>query len=255
MRLLPFTALTTWLALAAAAAPAQTGLSFERAAGLGLKASYAVAGEPADLAFGGSGMRAWQLSAASEYALYGGARDTPGLRASEIYGGVVHALPRGWGSTLEIAQATESLVSPRRYSLTGQVYTPMSDGRALSVGLKYRLDGDAIARNGGAGDAPYSNSYSLAPSRLPGSGLASSYQLQMSFQYSAAGTVGLAMGREVETFTPIFDPASAAGPRQYTLTGQHWLTPSWALSYDLLTQDPASPLRVQGLRLGVRYRF
>jgi hypothetical protein len=41
--------------------------------------------------------------------------------------------------------------------------------------------------------------------------------------------------------------------------GQHWLTPAWALSYDVLYNDPAnmSTLRLQGLglRMGVRYRF
>ena len=43
--------------------------------------------------------------------------------------------------------------------------------------------------------------------------------------------------------------------RQFSFTGQHWLTPSWALSYDILSHDVASPLKLQGLRLGVRYRW
>jgi hypothetical protein len=98
------------------------------------------------------------------------------------------------------------------------------------------------------------NSFTLAPARLTGAGFAPGYQLQMSYQYSAAGTLGLALGRDVETFTPFIDPA-IPGQRQFTLTGQHWLTPSWALSYDVLSTDVATPLRVQGLRLGVRYRF
>jgi hypothetical protein len=62
----------------------------------------------------------------------------------------------------------------------------------------------------------------------------------------------------METYSPAFDP-TAAYPRQLSFTGQHWLTSSWALSYDLLSGDLASPstLRLQslGLRFGVRYRF
>jgi len=44
-----------------------------------------------------------------------------------------------------------------------------------------------------------------------------------------------------------------------SLENTGWLTPSWALSYDLLSGDLAGPstLRLQGLglRFGVRYRF
>jgi len=58
----------------------------------------------------------------------------------------------------------------------------------------------------------------------------------------------------VESHAPNLE---SAGQRQFTFTGQHWLTPSWALNYDVLTYDLASPLRSQNLRLGLgmRYRF
>jgi hypothetical protein len=62
----------------------------------------------------------------------------------------------------------------------------------------------------------------------------------------------------MESYLSNFDP-TATYPRQLSFTGQHLLTPSWALSYDLLSGDLASPspLRLQGLglRFGVRYRF
>jgi len=63
------------------------------------------------------------------------------------------------------------------------------------------------------------------------------------------------LGREVEKITPFLN-LGASDQRQYMFTGQNWLTPSWALSYDLQPLDIANPLRLQGLlRLGVRYRF
>jgi hypothetical protein len=139
--------------------------------------------------------------------------------------------------------------------VTGQLHTELRDGGALSMGLQYRVyDSDLSSRAVAPGDMPSLNGYSLASSRLPGAGYSPGYQLQFGYQHSPASTFGLAFGREVEIYTPYPD---SAGQRQVTFTGQHWLTSSWALSYDVLTYDLASPLRPQNLRLGLgmRYRF
>ena len=148
-----------------------------------------------------------------------------------------------------------SVLAPRRYALTGQVHAALSDRRALSVGIQYSVyDTDLGAR----GDAPLTNGYTLTPSRIPGAGFAPGYQLQFGYQHSAFTSFGFALSRDLETYASAFDPTSAY-TRQLSFTGQHWLTPSWALSYDLLSGDLASPspLRLQGLglRFGVRYRF
>jgi hypothetical protein len=76
----------------------------------------------------------------------------------------------------------------------------------------------------------------------------------MSYQHSASSRFGLALGREADGLSPLYDP-SLSGPRQFTFTGQHWLNPAWALSYDVMSQDATTPLRSMGLRLGVHYRF
>lgn len=252
------TAVTLIASAAAGVAVAQSGLSTERG-GLGLKARTDASTPLADPALGGEATRVWQAARSADYALYGGMRDAPrlGLRAAESYGGIVYFLSGEWGSSLEAGVVPDTLDSPRRYSLSGHMHTALSDGRTLSVGLKYRVfDTDSGLRSGIPGDAPAAHGYTLAPSRVPGGAFGPSYQLQMSYQHSSTSAFGLALGREVETFTPHLDTAGA-GPRQLTFTGQHWLTPSWALSYDVLSSDPANPLRFQGvgLRLGVRYRF
>jgi hypothetical protein len=236
---------------------AQSGLTAERF-GLGLKARSEAAVYPHDSGFGGEAAQIWQATRTSEFALIGGMRDAPrlGLRAVESYGGIVYARPGGWGSSLEAGFSRETLDAPRRYSLGGQMHTALSDGRTFSVGIKYRaFDVDSGLRPGLAAETPAAHAYTLAPLRVPGTPLGPSYQLQMSYQHSSTSAFGLALGREVETFTPYLD-ASGNG-RQLTFTGQHWLSPSWALSYDVLSSDPANPLRFQGLgmRLGVRYRF
>ena len=251
-RAAPFTFVAVML-LASGMAGAETGLSQGRA-GLGLKpqSRNAVNG-----AFGGEAAQAWQARGSSNYALYGGARDLPQweLRPAESYTGIVHALTGGWAASLEMGNVPETALAPRPYSLTGQLHAELSDGRTLSVGLKYRFyDTDTAQRNGTAGESIIGNGYTLAPYRVPGATVASSYQLQFRYQYSTASTFGMALGRDLETYTPYFD-LPGSGPRQFALIGRYSLTPSWALSYDLLSQDATSPLRLQGLRLGVRYRF
>jgi hypothetical protein len=238
---------------AASLCAAQAGLSPE-ASGVGLRADSRSGGAPTmESLYAGDGPSLWQPKG-NDFTLYGGARDLPafGLGPAEAYTGVAYALPRGWGSSsLEAAYAQESRFAPRRYAVAGQVRTELdAPGRAVSAGIKYRVyDTDAGAR--GLEPTP-PNGYSLAPSREPG------YQLQFSYHHSPASSFGLALGRDVETYTSSFDPTSTA-PRQLTFMGQHWLTPAWALSYDVLYNDPAnmSTLRLQGvgLRLGVRYRF
>ena len=91
--------------------------------------------------------------------------------------------------------------------------------------------------------------YALTPSALD-----SSYEVRLNYRYSGSSSFGLALGRDLETLTPGLDSA-ANGERQLMFTGQHWLTPSWGLTYDLLSDEPGMSMRVQGLRLGVRYRF
>ena len=217
--------------------------------GLGLRPSTAQA---ADRAFGGEAAQLWQSQRPSDFALYGGSRETA-LWPAQSYAGIVYSLPRGWASSLEAGQALESPIAPRSYALTGQLHSALSDGRTMSVGLKYRVyDTDVGVRQ--SLESTPTNGFTLAPYRLPGASYSPSYQLQFSYQHSPASSFGLALGRDLETFTPHSDPLGS-GPRQFSFTGQHWLTPSWALSYDVLSQDATAPLRALGLRLGVRYRW
>jgi hypothetical protein len=252
MRIACKLALLALLSLASGTVLAQAGLSYGRASGIGLKPLDANSEiYQSNPVLGGQAAALWHSTRPSDYALYG-AREEPrlGLRAAGSYAGIVYGLRGGWGSSLE-AGVQDSALAPRRYA-AGRVHTLLSDGGTLSVGLKYQSAADLQAglRSGFPGEYLSGYGYTLAPPRPAGNG----YSLHMSYQYSPAGSIGLALGREAETFTPLPD-SFASGPRQFSFTGQHWLTPSWALSYDVLSHDLASPLRLQGLRLGVRYRF
>jgi hypothetical protein len=219
----------------AGASVAQSGLMTERF-GIGLKARTDSSADPIDAALGSESARVWQITRPPQITLISGVRDAPrmGLRAVESYGGVAYTARSGWGSSFEAGFAQDAPESARRYSFGGQMHTALSNGRSLSVGLKYSVfDTDSGARPVALSDGPAAHAYTLAPLHTPGAAFGPSYQVQMSYQHSSTSAFGL------------------------TFMGQHWLTPSWALSYDVLTSDLANPLRLQGvgLRLGVRYRF
>ncbi|MDH3436694.1 MAG: hypothetical protein OEN48_06865 [Betaproteobacteria bacterium] len=179
-----------------------------------------------------------------------------GTSAPESYSGVAYTMSRNWGSSLEASVMPESASAPRRYSLAGQVRTALSDERGVSVGLQYRhYDARSGLRGGPYGDPLGSTrEHEFAPSAVPGLFSSPSYEVRLRYQHSASSSFGLALGRDLETLTPGLG-VGANGERQLMFTGQHWLTPSWGLSYDLLSDEPGGSMRVQGLRLGVRYRF
>jgi len=235
-------------------AAAQAGLWDDRG-GLGLRPSQTGTNPLPATAQGDLPVRS-PAPSSGDYRLFSGKRDLPRLGTSsvETYSGVTYSLWRRWGSSFEAGVVPESVSAPRRYSLSGQLATALSGGRGVSVGLKYRQydtgsdvrDRLYSARFGGIGD-PFTP-LSAA------SGFGSSYEVRLRYQYSTSSSFGLTLGRDLETLTPGLD-APANSERQLMFTGQHWLTPRWGLTYDLLSDEPGSSMRVQGLRLGVRYRF
>ncbi|MCC7484539.1 MAG: hypothetical protein IT529_06075 [Burkholderiales bacterium] len=245
------------LAALSACAHAQSGLSLERS-GLGLK-QPALTGNRAGAHFaaGEDGLPVAARAAMAGPRLYfGGVREMArlGYTVHELFGGIAYPMSKALAASLELAALDPTPLSPRRYSLTGELYTPFASGGGLALGLAYRFHDATLPLRAGMAIEPAAlNGYTLAPGRARGLGLAPSYQLQLHYRYNPATTFGLVLGRELETFASGFDP-SVTGLRQLSFTGQHWLTPSWALSYDVLSDDPGS-FRLQGLRFGVRYRF
>ena len=156
-----------------------------------------------------------------------------------------YAIPLGWGTSVAADYTPESVHSPRQYSLAGEVRTAWSDQKALSVGIKYRM---FDMETGAPRENPPTNAFALAPG----------YQVRLGYQHSAMSLFGLSFGRDADLYASTFDPASPY-PRQLSFTGLHWFSPSWAVSYDVLSADldSPSPLRLQGLglRFGLRYRF
>lgn len=191
---------------------------------------------------------------------YGGTRSTPGLglSTSESVGGMLYPLSGNWFSTIETSLDTRSAGPGRGYGFLGQVHRTLPGGFDMSVGLRYRVyESGASALHGGAIDpaALSERSWSLYP---PAGGTSSSagYELRLNYRYGERNTLGVTYGSgsESDYGRQLLGMHPGEG-RQFGLTGEHWLTPDWALNYGVMAQEQIGPHRGQGLRLGLRYRF
>jgi len=101
----------------------------------------------------------------------------------------------------------------------------------------------------------FRGAYTLYSNRADGSSLGSAHRFQVNYFYGERNTVGLAYttGRDLEHLGPAVGlPANDV--RDLSLSGRHWLSPNWALTYEALQQEQTLYKR-QGLRLGVSRSF
>jgi len=192
--------------------------------------------------------------------LYSGVRATSraGLQSAENFSGILYPLSERWLSSVEASMAQESLLASRRYSLSSQLHTTLSGGWGISLGLKrsvYGAESASLLSPNGTAASGVTNGYLLAPAQYSESAATTSFQLQLDYPYGQRNLFGIAYasGRNAYLYSPPHRPFHDT--RQFMLTGQHWLTSSWALSYDVYAPESGSLLPRQGLKLGLRYRF
>jgi hypothetical protein len=179
--------------------------------------------------------------------------DRPGLGLAQSYSGVRYPLSVDWSSALEASVQPAQTAASRAYTLAGRLDRLLPGGRGLSLGLRYSVqehEAPGMLRLAGS-QAPFVGqglSHPLAAS------YASGYELKLSYRYGERNSVGLSYGSAPEFDIARAWPGShAAEGRQYSLTGRHWLTSDWSLSYGLTAAEQGA--RGQGLRLGLRYSF
>jgi hypothetical protein len=177
-----------------------------------------------------------------------------GLRGTEQAVGVVLHSGQWWSSSLEVSSAESLVLSSRRMALLGQLHAPFAGGVGVSAGVRY----SSLQPPGYLGihaDSPYGNGYLASSGRADASGGQLGYQFQLNYLYGQRNSVALTYGtrRDGEQIRLGSDPMQLEGS-QFSVTGEHWFSPSWALRYDIPTPDPGT-IRRQGLRLGVHYRF
>lgn len=195
------------------------------------------------------------------HVLYGGLRETRrfGLDDSEVHAGLYYPLATTWTAQVEGSLSPTHEVLPKS-SVYGQLQKSLAGGWGLGLGLRhneYTLSASNVVsllaeRYWGN----FRGAYTLYSGKPEGASSGASHRFQLSYYYADRNSVGLSYteGREVENIGP---PRGvlASDVRNWTLSGQHWLTPAWALTYDLVNHEQGNLYRRQGLRLGIRHNF
>ena len=148
-----------------------------------------------------------------------------------------------------------------RYSLYTQVTRSLPGGWGLGFGVRQTeynfATTNLLALSAERSFGNVRGAYTLYSNRAEGSSQGSAHRFEVSYLYGDRNTIGLAYttGRDIDSIAPSPGVASA-DVRDWTLSGRHWLSPNWALTYDVLSQEQQGlPVRRQGLRLGVSRSF
>jgi hypothetical protein len=199
--------------------------------------------------------------------------------------GVFQALSENLTSLLETSYTTGLQGMPER-SVLGQVGTQFGSGWGVQAGVRHSEIGLRAVeqapgvtdwqtpRIGAAASANlgmltferywdrYRGAYTFFSGRTDTGSLATGHRVQLHYFYSERSSVGLAY----TTGRP-FDPAMGFGNTVATevnnlgVTGEHWISPTWAINYNagvnynvLTPESNVSGLKPE-LRLGLRLRF
>jgi YaiO family outer membrane protein len=144
-----------------------------------------------------------------------------------LYRQIDQSLPGGWGLGFGVRQSSYNFATNTLYSVSGERYI-----------------------------GNFRGAYTLYSGRTEGADLGSSQRVQVSYLYGERNTVGLSYttGREIDN--PVIPLGLTLNDaRDLTLSGRHWLSTNWALTYDLQSHEQATLARRQGLRLGVSRSF
>ena len=146
-----------------------------------------------------------------------------------------------------------------RYTLNTQIRRSLPGGWGVGLGLRQSEHNFAttnlLSLSAERSFGSFRGAYTLFSSRAEGASLGSAHRFEVSYLYGERNTIGLSYttGRDVENFG-LPAAMSLTDVRDWTLSGRHWLSTNWALTYDVLSQE--QPLtRRQGLRLGVSRTF
>ena len=194
--------------------------------------------------------------------LYGLLRRTErfDLRDTEFAAGYYHPFDANWTALVEASYSPDHNVLPESSAL-GHISWARAGGWVLSGGLRVSEYTENGARVAMAGIERYFGSYraayTLYNGKPEGESSASSHRLAFDHYYAGERSrIGVAVtwGREVEYVGP---PTGiiVSDVRALILIGRHWLTPSWALSWDFGTHEQGDLYRRTGGRLGLRHRF
>ncbi len=146
-----------------------------------------------------------------------------------------------------------------RYAVGGQAVKSFASGWDIGLGLRQKNYGSTnisvMALGAQRQWGPIRGAYTLYSGYGDTSAPVPSQRIQLMYDYGNRSTIGLSYtaGKELE---PGFAPLALTpiDVRDLSLSGNHWLAPQWAFTYNLSNYETSS-YRRQGLRLGIRHTF
>jgi len=193
---------------------------------------------------------------------------TDPLRA-EVSSGLYRPVSDRLTTLLESTHA-QGIGLTTEWSMLGQLGASFGEGWELSAGLRH----SELGLRQPLGEMPhtltgyadlgmlsverswraYKGSYTFYAGRSDDGASASGHRFQLHYFYGDSNSVGLSytLGPTLGLGTRLIEESES---RNMGITGQHWLTPRWALNYDALVEDYGDGDLKPELRLGVRMRF
>lgn len=190
------------------------------------------------------------------------------LSAGETHISLHYPLARGWASVIETSAGLAYDLVPR-YTLSGSVYRSLGDGWGLSLGVRRSVyfpfrpgltydpfGAHALFVTGERHFGDFRAAYTLSSGSPHGAGTVASRKFELDYHYGERNAVGFSLTSGREALGLEFPGGTIPGDsRNFSITGRHWLTPDWALSYGVGALDEGGFYRRQGVRLGLRYSF
>ncbi|HXR59652.1 MAG TPA: YaiO family outer membrane beta-barrel protein [Burkholderiales bacterium] len=258
-------ALRAALALLAALCPA-LALAQAGPDGLKLKMSEIELGASRETLSGGRpDWTSLSLEGAHKFAprqtLYGGIRETErfDLRDREVWAGYYHPLGPDWTALVEGSASSPHNVLPKT-SFFGQLSRALPEGWGVNLGWRHseytRVGVNILVAGAERYWGNFRGAYTLYAGRPEGATTGIAHRFALNYYYGDGSTIGISAtaGREVDNVGPPTGVIST-DVRNLTLTGRHWMTRDWALSWDVVAHEQGTLYRRQGFRLGLRYRF
>lgn len=177
---------------------------------------------------------------------------------NEIAGGVYWPAGSSWTASADASIAPGAVVLPK-WAVAAHLQRPFDSGLGIQFGVRHAeyaanhvnmltVTGNYYWRNYFAG-------WTLYVSKLEGADPTFANQLRIDRHYGAQNRVGLllAAGEEVES---VGNGLFIAGDTfSAVLTGLHWVSPTWGVSWELIFHDQGDAYRRGGFRVGLRRQF
>lgn len=177
----------------------------------------------------------------------------------EISAGYYHPLTQTLTALVEASTSPEHNFLPQR-SFFGQLQAALGEGWDVQAGVRHsayaQTSTNLTVLTGERYWGSFRAAYQLYLARLQGSGTAPSHVGQIAYYYGDQSNITLAVGRgrQAESLGPGLG-VLLVDVRSVTLSGRHWFTPDWAISYEALDETQHNLYTRKGIRLGLRRAF